>query len=60
LVVAAQMDLAGLVIQTGSRKYSIDNHGEFRIVDPCRNSVVALLRYTPAEVVDFCREYQAA
>jgi hypothetical protein len=42
------------------RKYSIDNHGEFMIVDPETNGAVAGSRYdlTAAEVVEWCRDTQ--
>jgi hypothetical protein len=39
------------------RKYSIDNHGDFMIVDPETNGAVAGSRYdlTADEVVEWCR-----
>jgi hypothetical protein len=42
------------------RKYSIDNHGDFMIVDPSTNGVVAGSRYdlTADEVVAWCRDTQ--
>ena len=40
------------------RKYSWDNQGDFMLVDPYTNGVVAGVRYdmSAAEVVEYCRE----
>jgi hypothetical protein len=40
------------------RRGSIDNHGEFMIVDPSNNSVVAGARFdlTAQDVIDYCAE----
>jgi hypothetical protein len=40
------------------RKYSIDNHGDFMLLDPSMNVPVAGWKYdlTAAEVVEFCNE----
>ncbi len=40
------------------RKYSIDNYGDFMIVDPSTNVPVAGSRYdyTAEDVVEYCRE----
>jgi hypothetical protein len=42
------------------RKYSIDNHGDFIIIDPSTNGVVAGSRFdlTAEEVVEWCRDTQ--
>jgi hypothetical protein len=50
---------AGLVAKKSTwRKDSIDNFGEFQLIDPRRNFVVAGARFdmTPEEVIEFCRE----
>ena len=41
------------------RAHTVDNHGEFQIIDPQRNWVVAGSRcdLTADEVVEFCAEY---
>jgi hypothetical protein len=40
------------------RKYSIDNCGDFMLIDPQTNCPVAGSRYdlTAAEVIEYCRE----
>jgi hypothetical protein len=40
------------------RKYSMDNHGEFMVIDPRMNIPVAGAKYelTAAEVVEYCRD----
>jgi len=40
------------------RKYSLDNQGDFMVVDPATNFCVAGSRYdlTAAEVVEYCRD----
>jgi hypothetical protein len=41
------------------RKYTCDNFGDFMILDPYRNCVVAGASYelSAADVVEWCREY---
>ena len=51
---------AGYVARKSRRgKYSCDNFGDFMIVDPDTNAVVAGARFelTAADVVELCREY---
>jgi hypothetical protein len=53
----------GLIAKKGGRwrRGSIDNFGDFMLVDPYRNFVVAGPRFnmTADEVVEFCAEYEA-
>jgi hypothetical protein len=46
------------------RRWSIDNHAGFMIVDPYRNCAVAGYRYvfSPEDVIEWCRsiDHQAA
>jgi hypothetical protein len=50
---------AGLVARKSRwRAGSIDNYGEYMLVDPATNFVVAGSRYdmTPEEVLDYCKD----
>jgi hypothetical protein len=51
---------AGLIATKSRwRKDSVDNHGEFMLVEPSRNIAVAGWRYDMSadEVVEFCEDY---
>ena len=46
-------------VKTRWRAHSVDNHGEFQLLDKGRNTVVAGDKFdlTADQVIEFCRHY---
>ena len=49
----------GLLARKSRRQFSIDNLGDFQLIDPFYNAIVAGERFdlTAEEVIDFCASY---